>query len=99
MRASWLRACAVAAVLAAAAPAPAEDLREFAGTVTQASGASLTVENRMGDRRRFQGGGDTQVTGARSRWQELRAGDSVLVAWSIEDKPVRARRVRVLGGR
>lgn len=77
-----------------AAPAAAE-LREFAGRVTSVSGAAITVENRMGDRRSFERTGKSRVTGARSAWDEIRSDDSVIVSWSIDDQPAKARKVHV----
>jgi hypothetical protein len=87
------------AVLIAAAPAAGQPLREFAGDVAAVSGKSLAVENRMGDRRSFAGGGKTPVSGARTRWADLQKGDRVIVSWSLDDQPAKARRVRVTGTR
>jgi hypothetical protein len=97
-----LRARALAAVLAVAVatltagPAGA-DHRDFAGRVKKVSKKRVTVENRMGDRRSFVRGEKTRVGGDRSNWEGLRPGDEVIVDWHLKDRPVRARRVRVIG--
>jgi hypothetical protein len=91
-------ALGVAALLAGAlgaAPAHA-DHRDFAGRVKKISGKRVTVENRMGDRRSFVRGEKTRVRGGRSSWEGLRPGDEVIVDWHLEDRPARARRVRVV---
>lgn len=93
-RLAWL---GVWVVLLAPLPAPGEPVRDFAGTVVAMSGKQLTVENRMGDRRAFTGGPKTPVSGARAAWGEIGKGDRVVVSWSLDDRPARARRIRVTG--
>jgi len=97
-----IRARALAAVLAvavgvlAAGPAAA-DHRDFAGRVKKVSNKRVTVENRMGDRRSFVRGEKTRVRGRKGSWEGLAPGDEVIVDWHLKDRPVRARRVRVIG--
>jgi hypothetical protein len=95
-RLAWL---GVWAILFVSLPAVGQPVRDFAGTVVAVSGKRLTVENRMGDRRAFAGGPKTPVSGSRSAWAEIGKGDRVVVSWSLDDRPVRARRVRVTGTR
>ena len=73
--------------------------RDFAGQVVAVSAKRLTVENRMGDKRAFVGGAKTPVSGTRRAWGELQKGDRVVVSWSLDDRPAKARRVRVTGSR
>lgn len=87
------------AVLLLAWPAAGQPVRDFAGQVVAISGKRLTVENRMGDKRAFAGGGKTPVSGARRGWGEIEKGDRVVVSWSLDDRPAKALRVRVAGGR
>lgn len=87
---------AAAVALLAAGPAGA-DHRDFAGRVKKVSKKRVTVENRMGDRRSFVRGEKTRVRGGRSSWDGLAPGDEVIVDWHLEDRPARARRVRVIG--
>jgi len=95
-RLAWL---GVWAVLLVSIPAVGQPVRDFAGTVVVISANRLTVKNRMGDQRAFAGGPQTRVSGRRSAWAEIGKGDHVVVSWSLDDRPVRARRVRVTGTR
>jgi hypothetical protein len=94
-----LRRLAAGALVAglglAAAPAFA-DHRDFAGKVKGVSSKDVTVENRRGDRRSFVRGKKTKVRGGAGSWEGLRPGDEVIVDWHLEDRPARARRVRVI---
>jgi hypothetical protein len=90
-----IAAVIVAALVSVGAPALA-DHRDFAGRVKKVSEKRVTVENRMGDRRSFVRGKKTPVRGGRSSWEGIRPGDQVIVDWHLEDRPARARRVRVL---
>ena len=81
-----------------AGPAAAQ-ARDFAGTVVAISANRLTVQNRMGDRRAFAGNARTPVSGKVDAWGRIKKGDRVVVSWSLDDRPVRARHVRVTGSR
>jgi hypothetical protein len=87
---------ALAAALWLTAGVAHADHRDFAGRVKAVSEKRVTVENRMGDRRSFVRGKKTQVKGERRSWQGLRPGDEVVVDWHLEDRPARARGVRVI---
>lgn len=71
------------------------DHREFPGKVREVSKDRITVENRAGDRRSFVRGKNTKVRGSRSSWDRVRPGDDVIVDWHLEDRPSRARRIKV----
>jgi hypothetical protein len=86
---------ALSLALGVAAPAGA-DLREFVGSVQEVSGGGVVVRSRAGDQRRFVRTPRTRVAGARSRWEDLRGGDSVIVTWDLDDDPVECRRIDVL---
>jgi hypothetical protein len=97
VRTRQLAAALVAALGFALAPAAGHaDHRDFAGKVREVSKKRVTVENRMGDRRSFVRGEKTKVRGGRSSWEGMRPGDEVIVDWHLEDRPARARRVRVI---
>ena len=83
------------ALLLTTAPAAA-DHRDFAGKVKKVSKERVTIENRQGDRRSFVRGEKTKVRGTRKDWNGIKPGDQVIVDWHLEDKPARARRVRVI---
>jgi len=85
-----------AAGLGLAPGAALADHRDFAGKVREVSKERVTIENRMGDRRSFVRGKKTKVRGTRSNWEGMRPGDDVIVDWHLEDRPARARRIRVI---
>jgi hypothetical protein len=87
---------ALAAVIWLTAGVAQADHRDFAGRVKAVSEKRVTVENRMGDRRSFVRGKKTRVKGGRRTWEGLRPGDEVVVDWHLEDRPARARGVRVI---
>jgi hypothetical protein len=94
--ARFAAALAVGLGLVFASPARA-DHRDFTGKVKGVSKRGVTVENRQGDRRSFVRGKKTKVRGGPGSWEGLRPGDEVIVDWHLEDRPARARRVRVIG--
>ena len=85
----------VVAAIASAGPVRA-DTREFIGRVQNVSAEGVVVRNQSGDQRRFLRTKRTRVAGQRAGWTELRAGDSVIVTWSLDDDPVECRRIDVL---
>ena len=90
------RASVILAVVLAAGPASADDLREFVGRIQSVSADRVEVRNRSGDQRKFKHTQRTRVSGKRKRWSDLRAGDSAIVSWALEDDPVECRRIEVL---
>jgi hypothetical protein len=94
--AALLLSLGLAAPALAGPPAGRTDHRDFAGKVSKVSRKRVTVENRMGDRRSFVRGEKTRVRGGRESWDGIRQGDEVIVDWHLEDRPARARRVRVI---
>jgi len=74
----------------------AAEYREYSGKVVEISGDKLTIANRQGDRVSFQRSEATVVTGAKSRWQAVAAGDRVSVSWKMVDAPRIAYKVVVL---
>jgi hypothetical protein len=90
-------ALAVGLVLALGAVPAGADHRDFTGKVKGVSKRGVTVENRQGDRLSFVRGKKTKVRGGPGSWEGLRPGDEVIVDWHLEDRPARARRVRVIG--
>ena len=95
-----IRRFAVAAlflVVAIASAGPVQaDTREFIGSIQTVSAEGVVVRNRSEDQRRFVRTKRTRVAGQRAGWTELRAGDSVIVTWSLDDDPVECRRIDVL---
>jgi hypothetical protein len=89
-----LLACALALGMAAVAQAQG---REFVGEIVQKSGSTLVVEDRRGERARFERGEKTVVEGKKD-WEALARGDDVIVRWKLGEGPRRALRVTVIGG-
>jgi hypothetical protein len=89
---------AVIGLVLAGTPAAADPHRDFPGKVSKVSKKRVTIENRQGDRRSFVRGEKTKVRGHRSEWDGIRPGDKVIIDWHLEDRPARARRVRVIEG-
>jgi len=80
-------------VVVATAEVAGAQAREFTGTVVSA-GATITVEDRRGDRVSFTGTDQTIVKG-RPGWNAISVGDRVIVRWVLEEGR-KARRVVVL---
>ena len=95
-----IRRFAVAAlflVVAIASAGPVQaGTREFIGSIQTVSAEGVVVRNRSEDQRRFVRTKRTRVTGRRASWTELRAGDSVIVTWSMDDDPAALHRIDVL---
>ena len=70
-------------------------LRGHADPVGSVLDPSQGIVN-IADQRRFVRTKRTRVAGQRASWTELRAGDSVIVTWSLDDDPVECRRIDVL---
>jgi len=72
------------------------EYREYSGTVAAISDDAMTIANRQGDRVSFRRSDATAVTGAKTRWQTIEAGDRVSVSWKLVDAPRIAYKVVVL---
>ena len=95
VRATLLSSALLALLLSLAAAAWSESLREFSGVIGAVAGGEITVSNRQGDSLRFKRSDGTQVSGSKSSWGSLAAGDPVIVSWKLGDQPRIAHRVRV----
>ena len=96
MRFLWLGAlCALTAAPALAECPP--DMREFRGSITSVSPQKLFVDSRMEDNIGFERAPTTRVTDAtgqgRTSWEQIRAGDGVVICWRFEDRPRKAHLV------
>jgi len=87
---------ALAAPLAVPGVASAE-LREFRGKVGKISDTEIIVDNRKGDKMRFEPAGDVAVEGKKDAWSLIEKADWVLVSWDMMDNPFIAYKVVVLG--
>lgn len=69
--------------------------REFVGQVDRVTQAALSVDSLQGDNLSFVRGRSTEVEGARSKWESIERGDSVVVVWDFLDPALTARKVIV----
>jgi hypothetical protein len=71
-------------------------MREFTGKVDKISKAEVIVDNRMGDKVKFEKIDSTTVEGEKSEWKNVKKNDWVTVHWKMIDKPRKAYKVVVL---
>ena len=92
----WLLVAALALFLASAAGAEGPR-KEFKGLVQKVGKRELMVDNRMGDKLKFQPAKDVTVSGeGKSSWAEIKKGNWVVVTWEMFDKPRIAYEVQVI---
>ena len=88
-------AFALVVPLVAATSASAQ-MREFTGKVDKISKSEMIVDNRMGDKVKFEKLDSTQVDGEKKDWKNVKKNDWVTVQWKMIDKPRKAYTVTVL---
>ena len=71
-------------------------MREFSGKVDRISKDEVIVDNRMGDKVKFERLDSTEVTGEKSEWKKVKKNDWVTVSWKMIDKPRKAYKLVVL---
>src|SRR5262245_66567593 len=70
--------------------------REFTGKVDKISKSEMIVDNRMGDKVKFEKLDSTTVDGEKKDWKNVKKNDWVTVQWKMIDKPRKAYKVTVL---
>src|SRR5262245_11195178 len=70
--------------------------REFTGKVDKISKTEVIVDNRMGDKVKFEKLDSTTVEGEKKEWKNVKKNDWVTVHWKMIDKPRKAYKVVVL---
>jgi hypothetical protein len=87
----------VALLAAAALPLGASaQTREFTGKVDKINKSEVIVDNRMGDKVKFEKVDSTTVEGEKKEWKNVKKNDWVTVHWKMIDKPRKAYKVVVL---
>jgi len=81
--------------LVSAAAAHAQT-REFRGMVDEVSAKKIIVDNRQGDKVSFEKLDSTTVEGEKTKWEDIKKKDWVLVEWKFTDKPRKAYKLTVL---
>jgi len=71
-------------------------MREFRGKVDKISKRQLIVDNRMGDKLRFNPAADVVVEGEKDTYKKVKRNDWVLVSWKMADNPRIAYKIVVL---
>ena len=74
----------------------AAQTREFTGKVDKISKNEVIVDNRMGDKVKFEKLDNTAVEGEKKEWKNVKKNDWVTVHWKMADKPRKAYKVIVL---
>ena len=70
--------------------------REFTGKVDKINKSEVIVDNRMGDKVKFEKIDSTTVEGEKKDWKSVKKNDWVTVHWKMIDKPRKAYKVVVL---
>lgn len=70
--------------------------REFTGRVDMVKGKKFIVDNRKGDKVRFEFIESTEVSGEKKTVKSLKKKDWVTVSWKFTDKPRKAYKIVVL---
>ena len=92
-------AAAVAVATFAFAPAASAELecdgmqRSFSGELQKAKGKTIVVDNKKGDKIKFEQHDTTTVTGVKTEWDDLKKGDMVTVCSKMLEKPRYAYKV------
>ena len=87
---------ALAALILAAPATALAQYREFTGKIDKINKKQLIVDNRMGDKLKFQRVDSTTVEGqGKASWEDLKKGDWATVSWKMMDKPRKAYKVQV----
>ena len=72
-------------------------MREFTGKVDKITKAGkLIVDNRKGDKVSFVRIDTTEVTGVKTKWEDIKKDDWVTVSWKMIDKPRKAYKIHVM---
>src|SRR3972149_11266780 len=69
--------------------------REFTGKVDKISKSEVIVDNRMGDKVKFEKLDSTTVEGEKKDWKSVKKNDWGTVHWKMIDKPRKAYKVVV----
>jgi hypothetical protein len=70
--------------------------REFTGRIDMVKGKKFIVDNRKGDKVRFEFLESTEVTGEKTKVKSLKKKDWVTVSWKFTDNPRKAYKIVVL---
>ena len=91
-----LRKLTLAAALAVALPlvlpgVASAQSREFSGKIDKIQANKVIVDNRLGDKVAFNRVDETVVEGEKTKWDELKKDDWVVIHWKFIDSPARVQ--------
>jgi len=96
----WLAAAVATAAFAWAPTALAIECegtqRSFDGELQSVKGKQIVVDNKKGDKIKFEQHASSQVSGTKTKWEDLKKGDWVSVCSKMLEKPRSAYKVEVL---
>ena len=61
--------------------------RSFTGELQKAKGKTIVVDNKKGDKIKFEQHSSTTVSGVKTKWDDLKKGDIVTVCSKMLEKP------------
>ncbi len=74
----------------------AAQFREFRGKVDRINQRQLVIDNRQGDKLKFERGADVVVEGEKDAYTRVKKNDWVIVSWKMADNPRVAYKIVVL---
>ncbi len=74
----------------------AAQFREFRGKVDRIDEQQLVIDNRQGDKLKFERGADVVVEGLKYAYTGVKKNDWVIVSWKMADTPRVAYKIVVL---
>ena len=96
MRKIATRAALLAALALLLPGLAAAQLREFRGKVDKINSQEVIIDNRQGDKLKFQPAEDVTVEGEKSSYERVKKGDWAVVSWKMMDNPRVAYKIVVL---
>jgi hypothetical protein len=71
-------------------------MREFRGKVDRINKRQIIVDNRQGDKLKFEPAKDVTVEGEKDQYKRVKKNDWVIVSWKMVDNPRVAYKIVVL---
>jgi len=71
-------------------------MREFKGKVDKINKKEVIIDNRMGDKLKFNPDKEVSVEGEKDAYKKVKKGDWVVVSWKMMDNPRIAYKIVVL---
>jgi hypothetical protein len=95
-RTFWIAATLFLALTFVGPSLASAQYREFTGKIQKISKKKFIVDNRQGDKVRFEFVKDTEVSGEKKKIKDIKVNDWVTVSWKFIDKPRKAYKIKVI---